>query len=351
MKPSLKLVLLAAAITAHMAGATRAQSDVGSNKVTNGAEVAAIVNGGRVITVKEIDQPIREQIHALKEKIYLLRRAALENLLNAILLEQEASARGVSVEELRRNFMKGDVMVKQSQVEEFFAAHSEAFGSMSEEEAKQRIRLDLEGRERVERYRAALAGLRGKARVASYIVEPEPLRVEVGKEGPSRGDEGAPVTIVEFSDFQCPYCKQATPAVEQILKEYKSEVRIIFKHLPLPSHPLAFKAAEAAACAAQQGKFWPYHNRLFGSTDLSADSLRKIALELGMDAGRFNACVESEAARAVVLSNLQEARRLGIHGTPTFIVNGRVLRGLVSVETFRKVIDQELNRNETRTDK
>jgi protein-disulfide isomerase len=187
--------------------------------------------------------------------------------------------------------------------------------------------------------------------VASYIVEPEPLRVEVGKDGPSRGSEGAPITIVEFSDFQCPYCKQATQVVEQVLKEYKSEVKIIFKHMPLPNHPLAFKAAEAAVCAAEQGRFWPYHDRLFGSTDLSAEGLKKTAVELGLDAGRFNACVGSEAARAVVLSNLQEARRLGIQGTPTFIVNGRVLRGLVSVETFKKVIDQELNRNETGTNK
>jgi protein-disulfide isomerase len=348
MKSSLKQVLIAAALTSFMAATASGQSDkksnVRSSKAADGAEVAAVVNGSRVITIREIDQPIREQIHALKEKIYQLRRTALENLLNNIVLEEEARVRGISVEELRRNLMKGQVNVKQSQVEEFFAAHSEAFGSMSEEEAKQRIRFDLEGRERLEQYKAALVAIRGKARVTSYIVEPEPLRVEVGREGPSKGSEGAPVTIVEFSDFQCPYCKQATPAVEQILKEYKSEVRIVFKHLPLPNHPLAFKAAEAAVCADEQGRFWPYHDRLFGSTDLSAEGLKKSAVELGLDAGRFNACLGSEAARAVVLSNLQEARRLGIQGTPTFIVNGRVLRGLVSVETFKKVIDQELNK-------
>jgi protein-disulfide isomerase len=348
MKSSLKQVLLAAALTSFMAATASGQSEDRafdrSKKAEDGASVAAVVNGSRVITIKEVDQPIREQIHALKEKIYQLRRMALENLINNILLEEEARGRGISGEELRRSLMKGEVKVKQSQVEEFFASHSEAFGSMSEEEAKQRIRFDLEGRERLERYKAALAAIRGKARVASYIVEPEPLRVEVGKDGPSRGTEGARVTIVEFSDFQCPYCKQATQVVEQVLKEYKSEVRIIFKHLPLPNHPLAFKAAEAAVCAAEQGRFWPYHDRLFGSTDLSAEWLKKTAVELGLDAGRFNACLGSEAARAVVLSNLQEARRLGIQGTPTFIVNGRVLRGLVSVETFKKVIDQELNK-------
>ncbi|HSE96959.1 MAG TPA: thioredoxin domain-containing protein, partial [Blastocatellia bacterium] len=164
----------------------------------------------------------------------------------------------------------------------------------------------------------------------------------IAADGPSRGPEDAPVTIIEFSDFQCPYCKQASNTIEELIRAYGDNIRVVFKHLPLPIHPDAFKAAQAAACADEQGKFWEYHDQLFNSADLAADTLRKHAGEIGLKAGEFNSCLESESSRAVVVKNLQQARQAGIQGTPTFIINGVVLRGARGLDDFKRAIDEQL---------
>lgn len=308
-----------------------------------GDEVMAVVNGSRVITRREVDSLVGSQLFDLEERIYNLRRNALNNLIMRILLEEEARIRGVTVEELKDQLVPDRVEVKQSQVEQVYAENAGGFGAMSEDEVRQRIKLDLETREKLEKYKQALAALRSKAGLDIFLSAPLSPVVAISDDGPSMGPKDAPVTIIEFSDFQCPFCKKATDTLKQLQQSYGSQVRLVFKHLPLPIHPQAFKAAQAAVCANEQGKFWPYHDRLFGATDLPAEILTKHARETGLEMNRFEACLESEASRNAVLKNMQEAKNADVQGTPTFIINGRLLRGARKLSDFQSVIDQELS--------
>ena len=147
--------------------------------------------------------------------------------------------------------------------------------------------------------------------------------------------------FVEFADYQCPYCQQAAPALLKLESEYKGKVAFAFKDLPLPMHPLAEKAAEASRCAAIQGKYWDYHDTLFSTQKLEIPDLKEAAQKLNLDTAAFNKCLDSGEEAKAVQTQLEEGNRLGISGTPTFFINGRLMTGH-SYDELRKAIDQEL---------
>ncbi|MGH9844537.1 MAG: DsbA family protein [Blastocatellia bacterium] len=139
------------------------------------------------------------------------------------------------------------------------------------------------------------------------------------------------------------YCKKVNDTLKQVVQSYENNVRILYKSLPLPNHPQAFRAAQAAHCADAQGKFWQYHDLLFEhSSDLSDKALKGYVAEVNLKSKDFNACLDSEASRAAVMKDVQEARRAGVFSTPTFIINGRMLKGAKNLEDFKVVIDQAL---------
>ena len=127
------------------------------------------------------------------------------------------------------------------------------------------------------------------------------------------------------------------------MRAYGARARLVFKHLPLDMHAEAFASARAAFCAGEQGLFWQYQDALFSSPDLSAESLNKIASDLGLKQPQFQTCLNSEAARAVVIRDVQEAKRLGINSTPTFIINGKLVRGAIGFDDFKAIIERELS--------
>ena len=174
----------------------------------------------------------------------------------------------------------------------------------------------------------------------------EPPRVVVAAEGPARGAaEGAPVTIIEFSDFQCPYCRKVVPTIQQVLARYPDQVRFVYRHFPLGSHGRARPAAEASMCADEQGKFWAFHDRLFQSPNALSDAdLLRYAGELGLDQAAFTKCVEEGRFAAQVDRDLQAGREAGVTGTPAFFVNGVLISGSKPAEEFFELIDSELAR-------
>jgi protein-disulfide isomerase len=188
-----------------------------------------------------------------------------------------------------------------------------------------------------------LTALKAKTRVKIML---EPPRQTVAADGhPSKGPADAPIVIVEFSDFQCPYCQRAYPTVAQVLNTYGNKVRFVYRHYPLPNHPDARPAAEASACADEQGKFWPFHDQLFANTArLSAPDLREHAKAAGLDAAQFAACVDSRRFRTKVETDVKEADDAGVSGTPAFFINGRPLEGAQPFEAFKQIIDDELVR-------
>jgi protein-disulfide isomerase len=325
------------------------QSD-GKDKRPQQEEPIAVING-RKINKSEVDAPMASQIQALEQKIYEMRSRSLETLINKLLLEEEAARRGISLEELRRQVIAG-VKVEDKEVEDAYNNNLSRYGPppVSEIEAKERIRAALESQKRSEALSKAINELRGKSKIELNLKAPDPLKVEIDKNGPSLGAESAPITIAVFSDFQCQYCKKVNETLKQVVQSNGNNVRILYKNLPLPNHAQAFKAAQAAYCAATQNKFWQYHDLLFEhSSDLSENSLKRYASEIGIDSTRFNSCIGSEASRDAVMKDLQEARRAGIFSTPTFIINGRVLKGARNFEDFKAVIDQLLKEQKIQT--
>lgn len=153
------------------------------------------------------------------------------------------------------------------------------------------------------------------------------------------------IEMVEFSDFQCPSCGRAEPTVQQVLAEYDGKVKLVYRHYPLPSHPYAQKSAEASECAADQGKFWEYHDKLFANQNsLQVPNLKRFAADMGLDSKRFDACLDSGAMASRVSFDEGEGRNLGVSGTPSFFINSRKLVGTQPFSEFKKIIDAELNK-------
>jgi predicted DsbA family dithiol-disulfide isomerase len=312
----------------------------GGNNVSAQSKIAAVIDG-RTIPESEVDREIISQLFPLQQQIYAIRKAALENLISRTVLEIEARKRGVSVEELRKQLSAGKVEVSSSQVEALYLENASVFAAMSPDEAKERLRLDSESQEHMKLYRDALTKLRNNLSIELRLEEPRlPFIVEGA--APVTGPKEARVTIVEFSDFQCPYCRESQATLKQVLQTYKDEVRLVFKHLPLEIHGDAFSSAQAAFCAGEQGRFWQYHDALFTSELLSAEALEKIASHLGLNMSRFKLCLTSEASRAAVLKDVREAKQFGIGSTPTFVINRRLFRGALSFENFKTAIDEEI---------
>ncbi|MEX2304343.1 MAG: thioredoxin domain-containing protein [Bryobacterales bacterium] len=306
------------------------------------AEPAALaVVDGKAIT--EEDLGIRGELLQLEQQRYEITNRALQNAIAERLLEAEAARRGVSLEALIEQEIQGKAGDPTDQeVEAFY------------EQQKQRIRRPLaEVRPQVaEALKSIKAGaiqdefvaaLREKSDVQVRL---EPLRVPIElSQAPMRGPAEAPVTIVEFSDFQCPFCKRAQPIIQQVRERYPEQVNWRFKDLPLNSiHPAAQAAAEAARCAGDQGKFWEYRDALFHADQIVEGMHQGVSESLGLDSEPFLECLKSQKYRDAVQADSQEAQKLGISGTPTFVINGIVLSGAQPFEEFARVIEDELRR-------
>jgi predicted DsbA family dithiol-disulfide isomerase len=309
--------------------------------------VLARVND-KEITQKQVDDAIGAQIYPLQQQLYAIRKAALENLVTRKILESEAAGRGISVEELRKQLTQGEVKVTDAQVEEAYKQNASFFASMSPDEARERLRLDLENQARMKNYRAGLEALRKKWTVSIDFSPPVFVSELDDGVSPAKGSANSRVTIVEFSDFECPFCNQVQSTLKQIMESYGRDVRLVFKHLPLDGHRNAFPAARAAYCAAEQDRFWQFHDALFSSAqDLSPPALQKIASDLGLGQERFQTCLNSEQSRAAILKDLEAAKLFRIDSTPSFIVNGKLIKGAVSFADFQRIVEQELSRNVT----
>jgi len=170
-------------------------------------------------------------------------------------------------------------------------------------------------------------------------------RVTVSTDGdPSIGPEDAPVTVVEFSDYQCPYCQAwYQQTFNQLLANYPNQIRFVYRDLPLPMHPEAIPAAEAAHCAGDQGEYWNFHNALFsGQYSLGRAAYEQIAATLELDTAAFTACLDDHRYQAEINADAADAARVGLNGTPSFVINGRILVGALPFESFKTVIDEEL---------
>jgi len=304
--------------------------------------VLATVNGSQ-ITLKQVDESMATQIYPLQQQLYAIRKATLENLITAKILQSEAAARGISIEELRRQLTLGEINVARAQIDEAYTQNKSFFASMSPDEARERLRLDLENQARMKYYRTGLEALRKKWSVELSFNAPQfVLELDDGV-SPAKGPAKPAVKIVEFSDFECPFCSEVQGTLKQVMQTYGKDVRLVFKHMPLEGHRNSLPAARAAYCAAEQDRFWQFHDALFASRNLSPALFEEIANDLGLGVPKFRACLDSEHSRTAIVKDIETARLFRIESTPSFIVNGKLIKGALSFADFQKIIERELS--------
>jgi protein-disulfide isomerase len=234
-------------------------------------------------------------------------------------------------------------VVADADAKAYYDANKARFGTTPEADALKQIKAGLAQQRQAERRAAFARELRAKYDV-KVMLEPYRVPVEVGS-APVRGNPKAPVTVVEFSDFQCPFCVRARPTVAKVRETYGDKVRWVFRHFPLDFHAQAEKAGEAAACAGEQGRFWEMHDRLWASNSkLQVADLKAHAAALGLDARSFDQCLDSGREAALVGRDAEAGQSYGVSGTPAFFVNGRPLVGAQPFDAFAQVIDDELQR-------
>jgi protein-disulfide isomerase len=320
--------------------------------VAAASAVLAELNG-EVITDEEVERALGGRLQQLEEQVYELKRQKLEEIIDERLLAREAAARGLSVQALlEREANAQAVTVTDQEVQRFYDANRGQLRG-SEAELRDHIRGYLQVQAQLgtaratESRNALLRSLRSDARVVVHLIEPRIVRVDVSTEGaPFLGPADAKVTIVEFSDFHCPFCKRVLPALSEVQSRYGDKVKLVFRDFPLDRlHPQARRAAEAARCARDQNKFWQYHDLLFANApQASPEQLKAYAEQVGLDVQAFERCLTSGKHAAGVQRDVDDGNRVGVSGTPAFFVNGRLLTGAQPVERFVRVIDDELKR-------
>lgn len=172
-----------------------------------------------------------------------------------------------------------------------------------------------------------------------------PVKAVDEKNEAIRGNKSAKVTLIEYSDFECPFCFRHQATLDQILKDYPQDVRLVYRHFPLSFHPQAQKAAEASECAKQQGKFWEMHDEIFKANQggtMSVQKWKDVARQLKLDAAKFDKCLDSGETAAKVAQDMNEGSVAGVQGTPGTFVNGELVEGAVPYATFKQIIDQKL---------
>lgn len=309
------------------------------------SEVAAVIGGTRV-TMSEIEKRVNGQLSRMRADEYNLKRRALDETIARILLEEEAKKRGTSVEELTRLEVDGKaVTVAGEDKKAEYKKLKARFANKTEAELTRMADENLSRRKRAERHRQFVSELRSKTDIRILL---EPPRFDVdANEGPSLGPQNAPVTIVEFSEFQCPYCAQVQPALKRLKERYGDKIRIVFRNFPLPRHAEAPKAAEAASCADEQGKFWEMHDKLFAnSSKLQVTDLKRYAVEIGLETDRFDQCLDTGKYTGKWRADARDGSIYGVSGTPAFFINGRMVAGAVPYEDFVLIIEEELQRAE-----
>jgi len=294
--------------------------------------------GGRKVTAEELEQKQAGKLLQARYKYYLAERDALEQFIDDELLEMQAKKESVSVEELLKRHVSINV---QEPTEDQLRFYYEGVQTDESYEAARSNIIDTVHQLRTKKAQAAyVAELRGAYGVVVELAQPS-AHVDAGND-PRLGPESAPVQIIEFADYECPYCQKVNDDLTRLRGLTGDRVSVVYKDFPLPMHPLAARAAEAARCAGAQGKFWEYHDALFQNKRLQTSELKKQARALNLDTARFDQCLDSGEQTAAVKKDAAEAQRLGLQGTPSFFINGHFMSGAIGYLKLQETVMQEM---------
>ena len=325
------------------AGVAASSSTISSTVAppSDGQNTVLATIGDHAVTLGEVDRKVAVQL-------YDLRKQALDNIIDEYLVQQAARSSGLKPDEyVARQVRSTTSQVTAREAEQFYGEHKAQLdaqtGGRTFSQIEPRLVAALQRQRDQDAQKQLIQKLRAANQVSVLLQAP---RVRVATAGhPSTGVSSAPITIVEFSDFQCPFCRAAESSLKQVREKYGDEIRLVYMDFPLGFHPHAMDAARAARCAADQDKFWQFHDALFrDQKKLDPDNLRQTAANVGLDRNKFNACFTEDKHDAGIRQDMAEGNSLGVTGTPTFFINGRELVGAQPAPKFNEVINEEIAR-------
>jgi protein-disulfide isomerase len=307
------------------------------------SEVLAEINGEKIYD-SQLETELKGPLFEFRKRIYDLKRQYVEQYVEGKLMDAEAKARNISLKEL---FLK-EVLEKSAPVTD---QDAQAYWDQNKqqttrkyEEVAGRIKEMLKRKSVEDARQKFLTTLKQKTPVSISMKEPQEPKYNVAVgDKPFRGNKDATVTIIEFSDFQCPYCKRGSEIMKEVSAKYGDKIRFTFHHFPLGFHQRAMPAAEASECALEQGKFWEYHDLLWeNNRKLEDGDLLDYAKKVGLKVVDYQDCMSSHKYQAKVQADMDAGSALGINGVPVFFINGRKLTGAKPIKEFSDIIDQEL---------
>jgi protein-disulfide isomerase len=343
---SLAAVGALAAVVAFVVSTTAGLTAESKKETGQATVAAAAVVGDRTITLEELDAKASGRLAKVRLDEYEIRQSVLDKMIDDVLLEREAKARGMN----RLELIETEVAAKvpdpaNGEIDIYYRQNQARYGAKSKEEVQPQIVALLRARKMGDVQREFLYALRKKHGAQVFIAPP---RTEVSvDDDASKGPANAPVTIVEFSDYQCQYCSRAEPTIAQVLKKYAGKVRFVYRDFPLSFHENAELASTGAECAEEQGEFWKMHAAMFADQErLAADDLVETAVSIGLEKEAFKSCIDSGKYKEEVQNDFRDGKSYGVTGTPTFFINGIMLVGAKGPQKFSEIIDRELERAE-----
>jgi len=297
------------------------------------------------VTNAEIMDGIEADLFEAERKVFEIKFNRFKSIILQKLMDKDPRKKGLSNDEYLDKYIASKITISEKQVDQFITEQN-----MPSEHINPEVREKIKNFLGMEKKKVAvdswLAEQTQKNSVEVYIPKPRrpTFAVEAG-DAPFMGDKNAKVTIVEFSDFQCPYCAKGADILKQIKKKYGSKVKVVFKNFPLPFHTHAEKAAAASLCANEQGTdyFWKLHDEMFAHQDsLDAEGLKKAASKIGLKADRFTKCLDENKYVTQVRAQMDEGRSFKVKSTPTFFVNGQLINGAQPLDVFSEIIDEQL---------
>jgi len=304
--------------------------------------------GDQAIYDEDLLPSIAGQLFQIKNQEYEIKTKALETVLNQRVLEAAAKSKGLSTDAFLEQTVDRNVPPPSpGEIEAYYLAQKDRMNQPLAE-IRPRLEMALTQAKRQQARQELIEQLRKNSGAAIYLRRPkieivaDPARI--------RGSSNAPVTIVEFGDFQCPFCQAVQPTLKGIVDKYQGKVRLGFRDFPLRQiHPQAQQAAEAGRCAAEQGKFWEYHDLLYiNQAKLDLNSLKEQARAAALDEEQFASCLASGKFKPQIENDLQSGAGAGVTGTPAFYINGIPLTGAQPASEFEKIIDSQLAETESK---
>ena len=312
-------------------------------------QVVATV-GDHKFTLKDVEARWQAEDPAERARVsqllYQHRRQSIDMLVGDFLIEGAAKKAGLSKEKyLEAELEKRRGPITDADVQKVFEENRDRVGLSTIADLKDSITKFIAGNRDAQNLAIMVKELKAAGPAVSIALDPPRYEVAIAAHDPSRGPANAPITIIEFSEYQCPFCARVTPTLKAIEQKYAGKVRFVFKDFPLQNHQQAPKAAEAAHCAGDQGKYWELHDRLFANQQLlQVPELKKHAAAVGLDQAAFDQCLDSGKHTDNVQADLDLGSQMGVGSTPTLYINGRLVTGAQPLAVFENIIDEELAR-------